>query len=562
MIENLRMRHFVQSSWSVRIVTLAVALMGGVSILSAMNPAAEDRLVVLNAFVPVEAQYGGFLAATVSGFVLLILSSNLWRRKQIAWFLTLIALTISAISHLVKGLDYEEASVSILLIVWLLWLRPQFVAQSDRPSIRRSLFILLGTIVFTLAYGTIGFLLLDHHFGVTFQAFDALRQTAIMMSMFYDPGLQPITGFGRYFAWSIYAVGIITIGIALLLLMRPVLLQAPATPQEQERARAIVARYGQTPLARFALLDDKSYVFTPGGSVIAFVVKNRVALALGDPIGPSEDLPIAIDMFSRHCIQHDWQAAWYQVRDTTVAAYRLAALDLLCIGQEAIVDLRDFTLKGKSAQDWRSALNRFSKLGYQANIVTPPLDDSLIVRLRAVSDAWLAQMHGREQHFSLGWFADAYIRESRVLVVTSPSGTLCAFATLLSVTQQQEIGVDLMRYRPDTEKGVMDYLFVTLIQWAQSEGYARFNLGLSALAGVGEQSNDPILDRVIHSIYEQVNRYYNFKGLHTFKEKFHPIWSPRYLAYPGATQLPEVLTALVEANAGDGVFWNILRGRA
>lgn len=555
------MSRVAQSVWSIRMTALAVALMGLVNILSAMYPAVEDRLALLNAFVPLEVQYGGFLTSTISGFVLLILSSNLWRRKRMAWLLTLIVLAISAISHVVKGLDYEEALVALALIGWLIWLRPQFVAQSDPPSIRRSLRILIAAVVFTLAYGTLGFLLLDRYVGVSFRVSDALAQTAIMMTMLYDPGLQPVTGFGRYFAWSIYAVSITTIGAALLLLMRPVLARSPATAQERERAAALVARYGQTPLARFALLDDKSYVFTPGGSVIAFVVKHRVALALGDPIGPADDLQSAINTFSHYCAQHDWQAAWYQIRDTTLAAYRSAGYAVLCIGQEAIVDLSAFSLKGKSAQDWRSALNRFGKLGYQAKIVAPPLDDDLIAQLRAVSDAWLRHMQSREQRFSLGWFTDETIRASQVLVVVSPDGNPCAFVTLVPVAAQQELGIDLMRYRPDTAKGIMDYLFVTLIQWAQAEGYARLNLGLSALAGVGEHRDDPIVERALHSIYEHVNHYYNFKGLHAFKEKFHPIWLPRYLAYPGAMQLPDVLTAIVAAHTGDNIFWNVLRGR-
>lgn len=213
------MSRVAQSVWSIRMTALAVALMGLVNILSAMYPAVEDRLALLNAFVPLEVQYGGFLTSTISGFVLLILSSNLWRRKRMAWLLTLIVLAISAISHVVKGLDYEEALVALALIGWLIWLRPQFVAQSDPPSICRSLRILIAAVVFTLAYGTLGFLLLDRYVGVSFRVSDALAQTAIMMTMLYDPGLQPVTGFGRYFAWSIYAVSITTIGAALLLLI-------------------------------------------------------------------------------------------------------------------------------------------------------------------------------------------------------------------------------------------------------------------------------------------------------------------------------------------------------
>ena len=60
-------------------------------------------------------------------------------------------------------------------------------------------------------------------------------------------------------------------------------------------------------------------------------------------------------------------------------------------------------------------------------------------------------------------------------------------------------------------------------------------------------------------VYENVNRFYNFKGLHAFKEKFHPVWSPRYLIYPGASNLPAVSNALLRANLGGSLLSNLIR---
>jgi phosphatidylglycerol lysyltransferase len=111
-----------------------------------------------------------------------------------------------------------------------------------------------------------------------------------------------------------------------------------------------------------------------------------------------------------------------------------------------------------------------------------------------------------------------------------------------------------MRYRQGSESGIMDFLFVSLFQWAREQGHLTFNLGLSALSGVGQQSEDPIVERALNLIYQQVSRFYNFRGLHSFKEKFHPIWSPRYLVYPGASSLPAISAALLRASLGGGVL--------
>lgn len=56
----------------------------------------------------------------------------------------------------------------------------------------------------------------------------------------------------------------------------------------------------------------------------------------------------------------------------------------------------------------------------------------------------------------------------------------------------------------------------------------------------------------MHFVYENVNQFYSFKGLHEFKEKFHPAWSPRYLVYPSTADLPNAALALTKISSGDG----------
>jgi len=537
--------------WSVRAVALLTALMGVVNVLSAVTPSLHGRLMLLERFLPVEAHRGAHLAAALIGFALLMLAGNLWRRKRVAWLLTMILLGISAVSHLLKGLDYEEAILTAGLALWLWFLRPHFHARSDPPSVQQGLRALAAALLFTLAYGTIGFYLLDRHFSVNFGFGAAMEQAVVMFTQFYDPGLEPITGFGRYFASSIYAVGAVTLGYALVMLFRPVLLRKPSTVAERNQAKAIVETHGHSSLAFFTLFDDKSYYFSPGGSLVAYVAKGRIALALGDPIGPAEDVKAAIAGFRDYCAQNDWQPAFYQTLPDYLEHYRAAGFDALCIGHEGVVDLTGFTLVGGAHKSLRAAINKLTKLGYRAELHQPPLPDSLLKELRAISDEWLATMEGGEMHFSLGWFDDDYIRNSPVMAVHTPEGLTSAFANLVPEYQRNEATIDLMRHRRDVEHGTMDFLFVALFQWAKEQGYATFNMGLSALSGVGEHSGDPAIERALHYIYEHVNQFYSYKGLHEFKAKFDPQWSPRYLVYARAAILPAVAIALIRAHAGD-----------
>ena len=546
-------------AWGVRLVALLTALMGVVNLLSTVTPSLIPRLQIIESYLPLMVSRGGHLTAALAGFALMSLSVGLWRRKRNAWILTLGVLVVSAISHIIKGLDYEEASLGLGLAVWLLSLRPHFYAHSDPPSTRQGLWAVVASVGFTLFYGVTGFYMLDRHFSVNFGLLAAVRQTVVMFAGFYDPGLLPIpiTRFGHFFANSIYMVGAGTFMYALFMLLRPVLLRHTATIDERRKAESIVHHYGRTSLARMALFDDKAYYFSPGGSVIAYAAYNGAAVALGDPIGPLTDAPQAIAGFKNFCARNDWVPAFYQTQPDYLEHYNTAGLKSFNIGSEAIVEVASFTLSGNINKGLRSAYNRLVKLGYRASALQLPLNQTQLTELRTISDTWLANMQGSEKHFSLGWFNEAYLQSGPLMVVYDPEDRPVAFANIVPEFQRNEISIDLMRYIPG-EHGLMDFMFVSLFEWAAREGYASFNLGLSALSGVGEHPEDPNIERALHYIYEHVNRFYNFKGLHAFKAKFHPHWAPRYLIYPNATALPAVALGLNRASNGRNLLHEYL----
>jgi phosphatidylglycerol lysyltransferase len=544
-------------------VALLTAAMGVMNVISAVLPSMRDRLRLLRLlgeYSPFSIRAGGHLVSALAGFALLLLSVSLWRRKQLGWLLTLMILIISIPIHLLKGLDYEEATLAALLAGLLVYLRPNFHARSDPPSVRQGLLTLLAALAFTLIYGVIGFYFLDRHFNVSFGFWSALRQTIVMFTQFYNPGLQPVTGFGRYFVASIYVISAVTIGYALLMLLRPVLGRRSQTEDERSRAWEIVRAHGRTSLARYALLDDKSFFFTPAGSLISYVVADRVALVLGDPIGPSEDFEPAISSFQDFCSKNDWLPAFYQVPSTNLEAYRSQEFHTLPIGHEAIVDLACFTLDGSQNKTLRNSYNKMVRLGYHYDVIQPPYSARMLRELQFVSDDWLTAHRATELRFSLGWFDQAYLNTCPILLVRDREGFIAGFANLVSEFRANEIAVDLMRYLQHGESGLMDFLFVSLFQWAREQGFSTFNLGLSALSGVGEQTDDPIVERALNFIYQNVDRFYNFRGLHSFKEKFHPTWSERYLAYPAMSNLPAISAAIFRASFGGEPLSLIRRG--
>lgn len=546
--------------WTASFLT---GLVGVINLLSAVTPSLPDRRNWLEPFFPFTVRAGGHFFAAVIGFMLLTLATNLLRRKRIAWLVTVALLMLSIVVHLVKGLDVEESLLSGVLLLQLLVMRKSFTAKSDRPSIAQGIRVLLGALLFTLAYGTLGFYILDGRFevnekAVNFDWDDAIFQTLAMFFTADDAGLVPKTRFAEFFADSIYAVGSVTLGYALLMLLRPVLLRDSGSVSERNKAKEIVEKYGQTTLARLALLEDKSYYFSPSGkSTIAYVPKDRGAIALGDPIGPVEDRKEAIVGFQEFCDRNDWYPAFYQTLPDDLEIYYSLGFRVVQIGEAAIVNLKDFTLKGKANQNLRTAINRLTKAGHQVKFYEPPLSSELILQMKAVSDEWLQMVQGAEKQFSVGWFNETYLRDTRVTAINTPDGKISAFANTIS-SGDRVIGVDLMRRRTEVENGTMECLFASMLQHCQELGYAEFDLGLSALAGVGEAEKSGRLEKVLIYLSEHLSKFYNFRGLHSFKDKFGPQWEPRYLVYPSLGSLPDVVVALIRADSGDRL-WDYLR---
>jgi phosphatidylglycerol lysyltransferase len=549
------------SYFAPRVAGVLAGIAGLVNIVSAVTPSIAGRVAMLESVLPLQVQVlYGHLTAAVAGAGLLMLGRGLWHRKRAAWSIACLLLAASAASHILKGLDYEEAIVSAAVLAWLLAEHRSFLARSDRPSVSQALRVVGAAFAITLVYGTVGFWLLDRHFSVNFGLVAALRQTVVMFTNFYNPGLEPITGFGRWFAGSIYTIGLVTFGYALIMVLRSVLVRDPATPAEKKAAQSIVEAYGHSALARTTLLPDKSYHFSAGGSVVAYVSAREVGLALGDPIGPAGDAAAAITGFHDLCARNGWRCAFYQTLPDYLDVYRSAGFEAVSVGEEAIVDVSGFD-RASQRKSVRATLRRLANEGYEVAVLLAPHDGSTMRELRSVSDAWLSAVGGREMRFSLGWFDDDYIRGCDVMVMRSGAGTVEAFANIMSEYRADEATIDLMRHRPGAPSGAMDVLFVHLFEWARDAGYSTFNLGLSPLAGVGERPDDPAVERLLQLAYEYGNRFYSFRGLHDYKAKFNPAWESRYLVYRGAAELPAVFAALVQANFGgrEPLFERLLR---
>lgn len=532
--------------WLIALAVAAVTLGSGLlNLFSVMGGPSHTR--VLTEIFPLEFIHLSRTATLLIGFALTISSVNIYKRKRRAWGIVLGLSCFSAIFHLTRGLDYEEATLSVALVLLLLATRKFFSVRSSVPHPSGALLRLAISGLIAVGYGVAGFWFLDEkHFGINFHIGDSILTTLRLLSLNNDPRLVPHTHYGHWFLNSLDVLTISAAVYAGFALFRPVVYRYSTRPRERALAEEIVSRYGRTPLDYFKVWPDKSYFFTPEHDCfIAYSVGRNVALALGDPVGPEDRIEPIVREFLEFCSDNGWAVGFHQTLPDFLPVYRRARLKKLKIGDDAIVDLVSFNLEGKAKKEFRYKLRQMEgPLAVTTRHFEPPVPDEIMTQLKEVSDEWLRIPGRRERGFTLGLFDPDYVRSTPVVIATDKDGKVLGFVNLIDTPVQKEVTIDLMRRRTEAPNGIMDYLFIKLFLYAKERGYERFNLGMAPMAGFQEREQASAEERAIHTFFQQLNFLFSFRGLRQYKAKFATSWEPRYLVYRNPLELPRLALAL------------------
>ncbi len=512
---------------------LTVFITGAVLLWSGSLPAEAPRLHWLRGVVPLPVLEASHLLGSLLGLGLMILAQALVLRVRQAWQLATTMLAVAAAASLLKGLDFEEATLALVVLA-ILWLgRSAFNREAAVRSDMLSPQSMRAISAVVLTTGWIGLL--------------AYRNVDYAHELWWRFAFQ---GDAPRFLRAMLAVAVAAGARALWHALRP----APPepgnpTPDELARAARIVAAAPAADAA-LALVGDKRLLFDETGGAegaerngeafLMYQVRGRSWVVLGDPVGGPDATSRLAWRLREMADRHAGRTVFYQVGAGNLPLYLDLGLQVIKLGEEASVPLADFTLDGPARRDLRQAHRRAQREGLSFECVDASRVPALIEALRAVSDAWLGAKNSREKGFSLGRFDPAYLARFPCALVRR-DGEIIGFANVLAGGGRRELSVDLMRHRPDAPPGVMDFLFTELMLWGAREGYAHFNLGMAPLAGLEAHPLAPLWHRLGTVIYRHGEHFYNFRGLRSFKEKFSPQWQPRYLAGPGGVALPGVL---------------------
>lgn len=277
---------------------------------------------------------------------------------------------------------------------------------------------------------------------------------------------------------------------------------------------------------------------------------------MGDPIGNQTAFDNLVWTFREQADKSGAKAVFYQASEAYLPYYLDLGLTFYKLGEEAKVNLSTFTLQGKKRDSQRGARNRFSKLGFSFGILTGNQVEQSLPELRQISDSWLMEKKTHEKGFSLGFFDVTYLQRTDIAIVRDQNGKIVAFANLWQTVNKQELSIDLMRYDPEIQGGVMEFLFVELMLWGQQQNYQWFSLGMAPLSGLERRPLAPLWHKIGTIIFDRGDEFYNFEGLYHYKAKFDPVWVPRYLAAPTGLSVPFILMTITRmiSRSWKGIF--------
>lgn len=515
----------------------ALALIAGLWLLvSGATPLTEDAKEILHALrVPLPLVEASLFLGSVAGLGMLLVARGLFHRLDAAWWTALGLSVVAAVLALPKGIALNEAALLAVIVVLLVISRRQF----DRPS---SLFsqrlepewLLMLACVFAATVW------------ILFFAYQEVGYTSRLWWQFELDAEAPRS------LRALLGVALGGLAFGMWHLLRPPAGALPVPSREDIEHAAAIVRANPASEGCYALTGDKHMLFSPSGkSFLMFGKQGRSWISLFGPFGDRREWADLVWRFVELASAHGGRAAFYQIRPSTLPLFLDCGLRAYKLGEHAHIELADFSLKGAKRANLRSGMNRGDREGLVFQVLQPAEVEAVLPELRAVSDAWLQRQKAREKSFSIGRFDPDYLLRGPMVVVRR-EGKVIAFANLLVTDAREDASVDLMRYTPDSPPGTMDFLFAKTLLHLQAEGYKRFGLGMSPMAGMATRRHAPHWQRLCRLLFDHGERFYGFRGLHSFKDKFEPVWEARYLAAPGGVA-PVLLMVDLAALVGGGV---------
>lgn len=531
-------------------------LLGLLTVVSALVPGQRGRVRYLTKIVglPTEASATATAVVATLGILLLSLAHGLRRRKQRAWRAAVVVSAVVAVSHLVKGLDFEEAAVTLAILAVLIAARREFTALGDPVTRWMGLRVFVQFVLSGVCVGIALLLINQGRIVGRPSVWSELEHVLVGMVGIRGPLTFTSDRVSDIVSATLLGFGVLTALTTAYLVLRPSQPIPRLSPVDQARLRDLLDRHGRRDsLGYFALRRDKSVVWSPSGkAAITYRVVAGVALASGDPIGDPEAWPGAIEEFARVARLHAWVPAVIGCGELGATVWRReAGLDALELGDEAILDTATFSLDGRAMRGVRQACARVERAGYTVQVRRArDIASAEFSELLRVAAAWRGASVERGFSMALSRLGDP--ADGDCVVATAHQDGVLRGLLHFVPWGSDGLSLDLMRRDRSADNGLNEFLIVKLVQACGSLGVSRLSLNFAVFRSALERGErigaGPVL-RLWRSILVFASRWWQIETLYRFNLKFRPDWHPRFISFPSTRDLPRIALAALEAEA-------------
>ena len=530
--------HFILKRIFPDILSILIFLSGALIMFSSSSKLDLRYIKFIYSILPGDVITLSHLSSNIIATFLLILAYGIYRRLDSAYYLSVIAFIFAIFFSFFKGFNYLEAAFFSFILILLIPSKDRFYRKSsilkDKLSVSWVLFTLF-VILLSIFFGFYSFKTVEYQKEVWWH---------IALNRHYTLFLR-----NSFISLSIFCLFLVFNFFNTVLSVEKV----PSSKVINEIKKII--KTSDNSYSSLALLPDKSIIFDKSkSSYIMYGNTSGNLISMGDPIGDKKHFREIIQDFYRIGRQSGKNIAFYEISKDHLSEYLELGLKIIKIGEEAIVDLKQYDISIPLYKKIRYTFNKFEKLNFTFTVVDSI--DGLESQLKKVSDNWLKNKKAKEKGFSLGNFNLDYLKNFKIALLYNENNELIAFSNLLTTDNKNEIAIDLMRYVDSAPSGTMEYLFIKIINWSKENEYNYFSLGMAPLAGIYGGDLAPLWNRLSVFLFNHGGNFYNFEGLKQFKDKFAPQWESKYLAYSGHFNLASLLKDIALLISGGllGIF--------
>ncbi|MCT2993655.1 phosphatidylglycerol lysyltransferase domain-containing protein [Propionibacterium freudenreichii] len=538
---------------SPRVLALLIGVGGIINVVGVIAaPHGSRRMrMVLDVFSPTVVGLAS-VATAIVGLVLIALSTGLKHRKRVAWWLAVAMVVMTVLLHVVKGFDFEQSIAGLVVLALLVAGHRHFTGIPD-PRSRRSIWTTV--ILAPLAGITLGTVLLTAT--ARTQAHDTTLVDRIVETVVGMVGISGPVVFIRPHWDDRWFFAMLMIGVFVIITILVALLRSPngphsLHPDEENELRSILPmnpRIGS--LDYFATRRDRGVmVGASRRAAISYRVVGGVSLAGGDPLGEPGQWGEVVDAWIAEANRYGWLPAVLACGEEAGRLFADRGMEVLHLGDEAIIDVADFSLAGRVMKPVRNTVNHAKRDGVVVDCLrAKDLSALEVAEVRTRADEWRDGPVERGFSMALGRFGDPADGEC-VLVRARVDGQIVGLLYMVP-WGKDGLSLDLMRRSPQAPNGVVESMVTGLVDWGRDNHLAHISLNFAVLRDIfqrGEELGADPVTKVAYNVLMFLSRFLQLDSLYRSNVKYQPRWQPRYICYePGS--LVEVAVACLRAEA-------------